>query len=93
MLRLDHWSESLRGLNNPRGRGENDAISDRGVVEVTIASFLIPTTRVFKPRRDSSEVTIASFLIPTTRVFKPRRDSFGGLTDLEPMPGSAGEAA
>ena len=53
MLRLDHWSESLRGLNNPRGRGENDAISDRGVAEVTIASFLIPTTRVFKPRRDS----------------------------------------
>ena len=37
MLRLDHWSESLRGLNNPRGRGENDAISDRGVAEVTIA--------------------------------------------------------
>ena len=35
MLRLDHWSESLRGLNNPRGRGENDAISDRGVAEVT----------------------------------------------------------
>ena len=52
-----------------------------------------------RPRRFSkrgetcSEVTIASFLIPTTRVFKPRRDSFGGLTDLEPMPGSAGEAA
>ncbi|CAI8019973.1 hypothetical protein GBAR_LOCUS11956, partial [Geodia barretti] len=24
--RLDHWNESLRGLNNPRGKGENDAI-------------------------------------------------------------------
>ena len=70
-LRLDHWSESLRGLNNPRGRGENDAISDLGYASVTIASFLIPTTRVFKPRRDS----------------------FGGLTDLEPTPGSAREAA
>ena len=30
-LRLDHWNESLRGLNN----------------------LVIPTTRVFKPRRDS----------------------------------------
>ena len=28
-------------------------LSDRGVAEVTIASFLIPTMRVFKPRRDS----------------------------------------
>ena len=40
-----------------------------------------------------TEVTIASFLIPTTRVFKLRRGSFGGLTDLEPTPGNAGEAA
>ena len=53
LLRLDHWSESLRGLNNPRGRGEDDAKSDRGVAEFIIASFLILTTRVFKPRRDS----------------------------------------
>ena len=36
---------------------------------------------------------IASFSPLPLGLFKPRRDSFGGLTDLEPMLGSAGEAA
>ena len=45
-ISIGHWNESLRGLNNPRGQGENDAIV--GGVEVTTAS---QPTGIFKPRR------------------------------------------
>ena len=45
---FDHWNESLRCLNNPRGRGENDAI----VTEAEPRSLLHPDPRGFSNRGD-----------------------------------------
>ena len=39
MLRLEHETESLQGLETRGERGENDAIVYRGRAKVTIASF------------------------------------------------------
>ena len=58
MRRLDHWNESLRGLNNPRGRL-------RMMQLVTEAfHFSSRPTRVFKPRRDKfSDLTGLEFML------------------------------